>query len=42
MTVGDYVLVQQNDKLVPEKVIDVSKIEIQGNYFVLYFLDLNK
>ena len=42
VTVADHVLVQQNDELVPQKVIDVSSIAIQGNYFALYsyFLDI--
>ena len=32
---GDCVLIQKNDQLVPEKVINVSSIAIQGNNFVV-------
>ena len=35
VTTGDHVLIQQNDQLVPERVIDVSSFGIQGDYFIV-------
>ena len=32
---GDHVLIQENDKLMPEKVLGVSSSGIQGDYFEL-------
>ena len=34
---GDEVLIQRNNELRPEKVIDVSSINLQGYYFLKYF-----
>ena len=39
MSVGDEVLVQGNDKLNPEKVIDVSKLMMPGEY-KFYSIDI--
>ena len=37
ISTGDEVLVQENDQIVPTKVINVTMFEMQGEYFFNYF-----
>ena len=37
VSVGDYLLVQGKDKLVPTKIVDVTDLTMQGNYSYYFY-----